>query len=295
MDAFWIILTGSLVAICCGILGCFLVLRRMAMVGDAISHAVLPGIVLAYVVTGSRNSIPMLVGAAVTGVLTTFFIEWLTRRAKLNNDASIGIVFTFLFAVGVLMAHAFTGGQVDIDQECVLYGDIINVPHQEWFVGADRNITLGPETTWIMGGTLILLLVFVFWGYKGLVITTFNPEYAAAIGISVAFFHYALMSAVSLTAVVSFESVGAILVIAFLITLPSTAYLLTDKLLVMLWLTALLGVLSAAGGYHLARVVNGSVSGGMATVSGGFFFIAFLFAPRRGLLIRQFKNPFNRK
>lgn len=290
MDAFWIILTGSMVAICCGMLGCYLILRKMAMVGDAISHAVLPGIILAYVITESRSSVPMLIGAAAVGLLTTFLIEWLSRKVRLQSDASIGITFTFLFAIGIILTNAFTGGNVDIDQECVLYGDIINVPHQEWFIGENQNITLGPVTTWIMGGTLILVLCFIFFNYKALFITTFNPEYALSIGISTALFHYALMGAVSLTTVVSFESVGAILVVAFLVTPPATAYLITDKLPIMLGLTAIFGIVAAAAGYLLAWSINGSVAGAMASVAGGIFFIVFLVAPRRGALLAKFKK-----
>jgi len=287
MEAFWIILTGSLVALSCGLLGCFLVLRKMAMVGDAISHAVLPGIVLAFLIAESREVLPMLAGAAALGVLTTVMIEWFYKRARLQTDASIGITFTWLFAIGIILISLYTG-QVDLDQDCVLYGEIAYVPLDLWFTEDGRS--LGPRNVWITGGTLLLVLLMITLGYKGLQITTFNPEFAASVGISAAFWHYLLMSAVSVTTVVSFESVGAILVVAFLIVPPATAYLLTKRLRHMLWFTALFGVLSALGGYYLAVLLDGSIAGAMAVVAGFLFALALLFSPTEGYLTLRFRH-----
>lgn len=284
MNDLWIILSGSLVALCCSLLGCFLILRKMAMVGDAISHAVLPGIVIAYLFSGTREVLPMLIGAASLGVLTTLLIELFYKKARLQSDAAIGITFTWLFAIGIILISLFAG-QVDLDQDCVLYGDIAYVPLDLWITGS--NVNLGPRTVWIMGGTLILIGLYIRLGYKGLLITTFNSDYAAAIGISTAFWHYSLMSAVSLTTVVSFESVGAILVVAFLVVPPATAYLLTDRLDRMLWLSALFGIASAIGGYYLAYWIDSSIAGAMATVSGVLFFLVFLFAPGSGFFMRN--------
>jgi manganese/zinc/iron transport system permease protein len=275
MEAFWIILTGSMVAITCGLLGVFLILRKMAMVGDAISHAVLPGIVLAYLVSETRETIPMLLGAAALGVITTLMIEWLYSKARLQMDASIGITFTWLFALGIILISLYTG-QVDLDQDCVLYGEIAYVPLDMWISG--NGLLMGPRPVWITGGAMLLIIALVVVGYRGLEITTFNPEYAAAIGISTAFWHYLLMSAVSITTVVSFESVGAILVVAFLIVPPATAYLLTEKLVPMLWLTVLFGVLSAALGYALAALIDGSIAGAMSVVAGAFLALALAYA-----------------
>lgn len=279
MEAFWIILTGTLVSVSCGLLGVFLVLRKMAMVGDAISHAVLPGIVLAYLVAESRAALPMLLGAAALGVVTTILIEWLYRSAKLQSDASIGITFTWLFAIGIILISLFAG-QVDLDQDCVLYGEIAYVPLDLWFLSDGSN--LGPVAVWQMGSIFSLILALIGFGYRGLKITTFNPAYAAGLGISTAFWHYLLMSAVSVTTVLSFESVGAILVVAFLIVPPATAYLLTDSLPKMLLLTAVFGFLSSLGGYYLASWINGSIAGAMAVVAGLFMMLALLFRPQEG-------------
>lgn len=282
MDAFWIILSGSLTAVTCSLLGCYLVLRKMAMVGDAISHAVLPGIVIAYLVSGSRETLPMLLGAALLGVFTTVLIELFYKRAKLQIDASIGITFTWLFAIGIILISLFAG-QVDLDQDCVLYGEIAYVPLDLLFTSS--GINLGPRAVWIGAGLLIIVLAFIVKGYKGLFLTTFNEEFAKALGIAVGFWHYSLMSAVSLTTVVSFESVGAILVVAFLIVPPSAAYLLTHKLKEMLVLSSIFGVLCAIGGYYLAVLINGSIAGAMASVAGIIFFITWAIS-----LIRKRNN-----
>jgi len=150
MNAFYIILAGTLVALSCGLLGCFLVLRRMAMVGDAISHAVLPGIVIAFMVAGSRDSVAILFGAALVGVFTTFLIEFLHQKGKLQTDASIGVTFTWLFAVGVIMI-SFYAGQAHIDQDCVLYGEIAYVPLDLWVT--NTGLILGPRVVYITGAS----------------------------------------------------------------------------------------------------------------------------------------------
>jgi manganese/zinc/iron transport system permease protein len=274
MAAFWIILTGALVAICCSLLGSYLILRKMAMVGDAISHAVLPGIVLAFLFSGSRETLPMLIGAALLGVLTTVIIELFHQKARLQSDAAIGITFTWLFAIGIILI-SFFADNIDLDQDCVLYGEIAMVPLD--MIVSESGWQFGPRSVWILGSTLLLILTFIVIGFKGLFITTFNPEYAKAIGISTAFWHYSLMGAVSLTTVVSFELVGAILVVAFLIVPPATAYLITDNLKKMLMLSALFGLLSAISGYYLAFLINGSIAGAMATMTGVFFAIVFVF------------------
>tara|TARA_B110000046_G_scaffold57595_1_gene64312 strand:- start:37459 stop:38316 length:858 start_codon:yes stop_codon:yes gene_type:complete len=285
MEAFWIILVGSLIAVSCALLGSYLILRKMAMVGDAISHAVLPGIVIAYLLSGSRDTLPMLFGAAVLGVLTTVLIELFHKKSNLQMDASIGITFTWLFAIGIILISLFAG-QVDLDQDCVLYGEIAYIPLDLWIT--EGGYSMGPRTVWIASGLLLLLLVFIWRGYKGLFITTFNEEFAKALGIGVAFWHYALMGAVSLTTVISFESVGAILVVALLIVPPASAYLITTNLKKMLFLSSIFGILSAIGGYYLAALINGSIAGAIASVAGFLFLCVWVL----GLLRKKRVNTF---
>lgn len=260
-------------AVTCGLLGCFLVLRKMSMVGDAISHAVLPGIVIAFLLSGSRETLPMLLGAGTMGLVATFLIEYFHRRAKLQTDAAIGVTFTFLFAIGIIFISAFAG-QVDIDQDCVLYGEIAYVPIDLWITAAGVN--LGPRPVYMLSAVLLLVVLFIALGYKELKLTSFDPEFAAAIGISTGLWHYLLMAAVSLTTVSAFESVGAILVIAFLIGPPATAYLLTHDLRQMIWITVGLGIFIAFSGYWLAYWLNASIAGCMAVVVGVCFLAAFI-------------------
>jgi manganese/zinc/iron transport system permease protein len=282
VDAFWIILTGSLVAVSCGILGCYLVLRKMAMIGDAISHAVLPGIVLAFLFTGSRDSVIMLAGAAAIGVLTTFLIEFFHRQGKLQTDAAIGVTFTWLFAMGIILI-SWKAGQVDLDQDCVLYGEIAFISLNTVDIGGLEI----PRSVLIMGSVLAIIILFVSIGYKELFLTTFDPGYASAIGISTVLWHYLLMGMVSLSTVAAFDNVGAILVVAFMIAPAATAYLLTDKFGKMLALAIISGVLSSAGGYYLASLLDGSIAGAMSTIAGLQFVLALLFAPGSGVISQK--------
>ena len=273
MNDIIIIATGILVATSCGLLGCFLILRKMAMVGDAISHAVLPGIVAAFLIAGYRDSFLMILGAGLLGIITTFLIEFFHQKGKLQSDASIGVTFTWLFALGVILISTFAG-EVDIDQDCVLHGEIAYVPIDLWITNS--GTIMGPRVLYVTAVTCVIIVGFVLVGYKGLFYTTFDASYAAAIGISTTIWHYLLMGAVSLATVASFEAVGAILVVAFLIVPPATAYLLTNKLKHMMYLTILFGILSAVGGYYLAKSLDGSIAGAMATVAGLLFAIVYL-------------------
>lgn len=282
----YIILTACLVSISCALLGCFLILRKMAMVGDAISHAVLPGIVIAFLVSGSRDSVTMLIGAGLIGILTTFLIEFFHTKAKLQTDASIGVTFTWLFAVGVVLISMFAG-KVDLDQDCVLYGEIAYVPLDVIVFPDGTN--LGPRALYIMGSILTGVLLFILLGYKALFLTTFDAAYAKAIGISTTLWHYLLMGAVSATTVASFESVGAILVVALLIAPPATAYLITDKLKVMLVLASITGVLASVSGFYLAVWLDGSIAGAIAMMCGVLFLLTLLLSPTHGILFRKRK------
>ncbi|MBK8444475.1 MAG: metal ABC transporter permease [Sphingobacteriales bacterium] len=264
---FLIILSAALAAACCGLLGCYLMLRRMVMSGDAISHAVLPGIVIAYLVSGSRTSFSAMLGAMVFGVLCTFLIEFLHRRLRIQEDASIGVVFTFLFAVGIILLSLFAG-QVDLDQDCVLNGELTFVPIDVWIY--EGNV-MGPRAVWILGALLAALIIFIKMGYKELLITTFDAEYASSIGINTTLWHYLLMGTVSATTVLSFELLGSILVVAFMTIPPATAYLLTNKLSLMFLITIAVGSIAAVAGYGLAKMWDTSVAGSITVVMGIIF------------------------
>ena len=279
----WIIITAILAASSCALLGSFLVLRRMAMLGDALSHAVLPGIAIAFFLSDSRAVLPMFLGAAVFGVITTLLVETFHRRWRVPEDASIGIVFTALFAIGVVLVSAYAG-EVDLDQECVRYGEIAYTP---WDVLLWEGQEYGPRPVWILGTVLVLNLLLVTAFYKELVISSFDPAMAVSVGISATLMHYVLMGAVSLTTVAAFESVGAILVVAMLIVPGAAAYLWSDNLVRILLIAVGFGVIAAVGGYYLAVVWDSSIAGAMVVVLGVIFLVSLLVAPRQGVVARM--------
>jgi manganese/zinc/iron transport system permease protein len=280
-----ILLVASCVAASCALIGSFLVLRKMALLGDAISHAVLPGIVIAFLLTGSRSALPMVLGAGALGVITVMLVELFNRSRRLKEDASIGVVFPALFSLGVILISRYAA-QVDLDLDCVLYGEIAYAPWDTLSIGGVGGTDLGPKALWVNGAVLLLVLLFVLVFFKELKLSTFDAGLAASLGFSPVLIHYLLMSMVSVTVVGAFESVGAILVVAMLVVPPATAYLLTDRLGAMLGLAVGIGVASALGGYALARAWDASIAGAMATVAGLLFLAALLFSPGHGLLAR---------
>ncbi|MGE7761694.1 metal ABC transporter permease [Peribacillus sp. NPDC097895] len=285
MNDFWIILVGALVASSCSVLGCFLIVRKMTLIGDAISHSVLPGIVLAFLITGTRDSVPMLIGAAALGLLTVFLIQ-LFQSSGVQSDAAIGIVFTSLFATGIVLVSLYTQ-QIDFDLEHVLYGEIAYTPWNTMTIG---GIEAGPKAVWIVGSCLILNLILIFLFFKQFKLVSFDPSLAAAMGIPVLFFHYLLMSLISLTTVASFDSVGSILVVGMLIIPAATAYLLSDRLSRMILVSIGVGILSSLIGYYSATILDASISGCMVGSAALLFGLAFLFSPSHGMVSRFLKR-----
>ncbi|MGF9714839.1 metal ABC transporter permease [Paenibacillus naphthalenovorans] len=285
MNDFWIILTGVLVACSCSILGCFLVLRRMAMIGDAISHSVLPGIVIAFLFSGTKESLIMMLGAAVFGLITVYLIQWF-HQSGVQSDAAIGVVFTALFAVGVVLVSMYSR-QVHLDLDHVLFGEIMFVPWERLTVG---GVDIGPRAVWVLGGVLTLSCVLIGLFYKQFKICAFDPAMAAAAGIPVALFHYLLMGLVSVTTVASFESVGAILVVGLLVVPAATAYLLTERLSRMIFYSMGLGSLSAVIGYYGSVLLDASIAGCMITVAGILFVIVLLLSPTHGVVWPKLKQ-----
>jgi manganese/zinc/iron transport system permease protein len=281
-----ILAVGCLVAASCALVGSFLVLRKMAMLGDAISHSVLPGIAIAFLFTASRSSIPMVIGAGALGVLTVFLVERLQRTGRLREDATIGVVFPFLFAIGVVLISRYAS-MVDLDLDCVLHGEIAYTP---WDVIVVGGTNLGPRALWINGTVFLFNVALVAVFYKELKLTSFDPGLAAALGFHPTRMHYLLMAAVSMTVVASFESVGAILVVALLVVPPATAYLLTNRLGIMIAASVAMGLASVGIGYGAARLADFSIAGGMATAAGGLFLLALLLSPAHGLVARAIRR-----
>lgn len=267
------------VAAACALLGVFLVLRRTAMMSDAISHTVLLGIVLAFFVVQDLASPFLIFGAAAVGVLTVALVELLTRTRLVKEDAAIGLVFPALFSIAVILISRFARG-VHLDVDAVLLGELAFAPF-------DRLTLLGldvPRALAVMSGILLLNVIFIALFYKELKLATFDAGLAAALGFSPVLIHYGLMALVSLTAVGAFDAVGSILVVALMVTPAAAAYLLTDDLRAMLGLSVGIGALGALGGYWLARGLDANIAGSMATVIGLIFLGVFLLAPQRGIV-----------
>jgi manganese/zinc/iron transport system permease protein len=269
---------AALTAAACALPGVFLVLRRMALMSDAISHAILLGIVLAFFVTENIASPLLVVAAAATGVLTVSLVELLARTRRVKEDAAIGLVFPALFSIGVILIARYAS-DVHLDVDAVLLGELAFAPFNRWELG---GVDMGPRTLWMMGGILLLNAAFVAAFYKELKLTTFDAALAGALGFAPGVLHYAFMTLVSVTAVGAFDAVGSVLVVALMIAPPAAAYLLTDRLPRMIGLSVALAVVSAQGGYWASYLLDVSIAGAMASMTGVVFLAAFLFAPERG-------------
>jgi manganese/zinc/iron transport system permease protein len=273
-------LVAVVVAVACALPGVFLILRRMAMMSDAISHAILPGIVVGFFITESLGSPLLIVAAALTGLLTVALVELIERTKRVKEDAAIGIVFPVLFSIGVILIARYAG-DVHLDTDAVLLGELAFAPFDRFMA---FGLDWGPRALWVMGAALLLNGVFLTLFYKELKLSTFDAGLAATLGFMPGVLHYALMSLISVTAVSAFDAVGSILVVALMVGPPATAYLLTDRLGLMMGLSAGIGAASAVGGYWLAYALDASIAGAMATMAGVVFGAAVLFAPQRGLV-----------
>ncbi len=277
---FEIQLVAAVVAAACALPGAFLVLRQMAMMSDAISHAILPGIVVAFFVTSDLSSPLLVVAAALTGLLTVSLVETVNRTRLVREDAAIGLVFPVLFSIGVVLIARYAG-DVHLDTDAVLLGELAFAPLDRLIVG---SYDLGPKSLYVMGGIGLLNLAFIVLFYKELKLATFDAGLAAVLGFAPAVLHYVLMGLVSLTAVGAFNAVGSVLVVALMIGPPATAYLLTDQLGRMIALSVLVGIISAVAGYWVSYAFDVSIAGMIATVAGVLFGLTVLVAPDRGLI-----------
>jgi manganese/zinc/iron transport system permease protein len=274
-----IMLTGALVGVAATLLGTFLVLRGNSMLSDAISHSIVFGIVVVWLITHQQSGPVQIIGAALTGVLTVFLIEVLANTRRVKNDAAIGLVFPILFSIGVLLLNIYAR-DVHIDTHTVLLGEI-------GFVWLD-TIEVGgyqvPQSLLSMSAVTLINVLFVGFLYKELKLTTFDPALATALGFAPGLLFYVVLMLTSVTAVAAFDAVGAVLFIAFVIVPPSAAYLLTDRLSLMLVIGALIAIASSVAGYYLAVAWDVSIGGMMAVMTGVFLAIAFLLGPRYGLI-----------
>lgn len=279
-------LIASVVAIACAIPGVFLVLRKMAMISDAISHSILPGIVIGFFITQDLNSPLLIVLAAITGIITVVLVEYIQKTGLVKEDTAIGLVFPALFSLGVILI-AKNANDVHLDVDAVLLGELAFAPFDRLVIsGTD----VGPKSLWIIGCIVLVTLLLLVAFFKELKLSTFDKGLAASLGFSPALIHYGLMTVSSVTTVGAFDAVGAILVVALMIAPAATAYLLTDNLKRMIFYAIAFGVFSAISGYWVAHWLDASIAGSITTILGLLFLTGYLFAPKRGIIAVMYRE-----
>jgi manganese/zinc/iron transport system permease protein len=279
-------LIAAIVAIACAIPGVFLVLRKMALISDAISHSILPGLVLGFFITQDLNSPLLIILAAFTGIITVVLVEWIQKTGLVKEDTAIGLVFPALFSIGVILI-AKNANDVHLDVDAVLLGEIAFAPFDRLMID---GMDMGPKSLWVMGVILVITVALLLLFFKELKVSTFDVGLSSALGFSPVILHYGLMSISSITVVGAFEAVGAILVVALMIAPAATSYLLTSDLKKMLVLSVLFGVFSAIAGYWLAHWLDASIAGSISTVLGLVFLMVYLFAPKKGLIAVMYRQ-----
>ena len=287
VGALWLILMAFFVALPCSQVGSFLILRRMALTGDAISHSVFPGVVIAFYITGDLASPWLIVGAGLAGLASTVIIELIHKWTRVKQDAATGISFTALFALGVLLMELLLGRNVDLDLECVLHGRLGLLLEEDLVALSGLMV---PEPVVVMAGVALVTLLLLKFFYRVLMLSSFDDDLAASYGYRPAVIHYGMMFAVSFIVVAAFQAVGAILVIALLILPGAAAYLCTHRLKVMLMIAALHALLSAVGGLYLHVWFNSNMAASVVVCGGVFFVLAWLMGPVDGVLWKWLKE-----
>ncbi len=271
-------------AVSCALLGVFLILKNMAMVADALSHTVLLGIVLGYFIAGDLDSPILFVGAALFGVVTVYAIEYVVNKFAIQSDAATGLVFTLLFAIGIILISKYAR-DVHLDVDVVLSGEVV-------FAALNTTNIFGFDVPISFVDMFVMLLIniaFVAVTYQQLKVSIFDPVYAKSIGVAVGLLNLVLMTLVSITTVVAFDTVGAILVISLMVAPALSAHLLSKRLMTMLLVAVLYGVINSLIGYYVAIYFNVSISGTIAFTAFVTFLLTFLFAPN-GLIGKRMKH-----
>lgn len=279
-----ILCIAILVSVACVLPGVFLVLRGVALMSDAISHAILPGIAIMFLLVHQLDSPLLIVGASLAGLLTVFFTEALIQTERLKKDAAIGLVFPLFFSVGVIIISQ-CARNVHLDVDMVLLGELAFAPFNRFIL---YDFDLGPQAVWVMGTILVINALFIYLFFKELALTTFDVTQAHLFGFLPMVLHYGLMTITSITAVGAFDVVGSIVVVALMITPPATAYLLTRRLPHMLFVSIGIGIVAAMLGYLCAMYFDVSIAGSIATMTGLLFVGALLFSPASGIVLHVY-------
>lgn len=274
-----ILLIAVLTAAACAIPGVFLVLRKMSMSADSITHTILLGIVLAFMAVNDLSSPLLLLGAALVGTVTVWLTELLTKTRLVSSDSATGIIFPLLFSIAVILITKYAGS-AHLDTDSVLLGELAFAPFDRMTIG---GIDIGAKGIYISGGLLIINILFVSVFFKELTVASFDPVLAAVMGFSPALIHYSLMTVVSVTAVGAFETAGSVLVTAFMIAPAAAAYLLTDNLRNMIFIAVAIGTACGVLGFHTAILLDVSISGSMACYAGVFLGAAAVWKKKKAV------------
>jgi len=272
MYELWIIITAILTAVTCSFIGVFLILRRMAMLGDAISHSVLLGIVISYLIFNSLALPALVFGAMLAGLVTAWLSTAISQRSIIQPDASLGLVFISMFALALVLIALFAD-RVHLDHQHIVFGEMAFLPFERWHL---FNQDIGPRAFWIALSIFIVNLSIVLMAFDRLRLWAFAPQFAISIGITVSLWHYLLVSMVSITAVAAFDLMGSILVVAFLIIPGATAYLVSQNLKTILILSALYAIAAVISGFIVAWKLDTVLSAAMAFMSGVLFLTTLL-------------------
>lgn len=257
MDEFLLIITAILVAIPAALLGVILLLNKSVMIGDAISHAVLPGIVIAYLIVGTMDNTYVLIGASIAGFITTLLIDFFQTKLAIQKDAAIGTATTFLFSLGVLLLALFFGQNTELDQECVLFGAIETTVIEQVLVG---ETIIGTRAIFQLLPLTIIVVLFVFFGFSRLKSWLFNASYTSLLGISITKWRLSVLLLLSLHAVLSFESVGAVMLIGLLVLPGATALLLAKNLKEAFVYAVIIAILACVIGVLVGFQINVSIA-----------------------------------
>lgn len=279
---FELVAIAAATAVACALTGTWLVLRQQALLSDAVSHAVLVGIAVGFLLTGSAMSPWLVLGAAGSGVVMVYLVELLKATRLVKQDAAIGLIFPALFALGVVLISRYAGS-VHLDTDAVILGELALAPFERFVLG---GLDLGPQQLWIMGSVALLDTVVIMLFFKELKISTFDPLFASSQGIRPAIMTFVLACLTSITAVAAFSAVGSVLVVALMIAPVVAAHLLTNSLPRLILLACGFGVLAALVGTGVAFAADISIGGMIALSAGALFLAVAVLAPQHGLLAR---------
>ena len=275
-----ILMIALFVSSSCAAIGSFLILRSMAMMSDAISHSVLLGIVLVFFIVQSLSSPFLILGAALSGLATVLLVDLFNRKKYIKKDASIGFVFPLLFSLAIILISKYAKN-VHLDMHSVLLGEIAFAPFNRLLI---NGVDVGPKSLYVMATLFVLNIVFITVFYKELKITTFDRFLSKSFGFIPSAINLGLMAMVSITCVAAFDAVGSVLVVAYMIIPPATAFLITERLSLMILFSVIIGMLSSAVGFFVAILINANIAGSISVICGLLFILTMLFSPKNGII-----------